>query len=337
MDTPETRSNLFGFILCQHGRDVLRRLREVEKITIKLAKWRNHRNFDLRCKHNNITPSNLRIKSSVKGIKAHDILHKTARKLLDIRIAQSIYTIKKLEDRKKQIENELCDAMEQDKMAEVRKHISRAYEYNFVKAKQQQMDKYERLERQQEIQLDENEDTTIDRNRWVMNLSSRNITNSENSVLQKGLNFAITPTKMPLHEIISSTELACSLMNNQNNASRLRSDVARILEQCKPPKPNITKEERQALYKLKKDDSIKILPADKGRVTVIMNSEEYDKQIMKLLQDNNTYEKLRSDPTKKYKAKLVNSLKKWKNENKLSYSEYNRLYPTSECHPKFYG
>ena len=126
-------------------------------------------------------------------------------------------------------------------------------------------------------------------------------------------------------------------MNNQNNASRLRSDVARILEQCKPPKPNITKEERQALYKLKKDDSIKILPADKGRVTVIMNSEEYDKQIMKLLQDNNTYEKLKSDPTKKYKAKLVNSLKKWKNENKLSYSEYNRLYPTSECHPKFYG
>ena len=39
-------------------------------------------------------------------------------------------------------------------------------------------------------------DTGIDTNRWVMNLSDRQISDDEQSILSKGLNFAITPTTL---------------------------------------------------------------------------------------------------------------------------------------------
>ena len=82
---------------------------------------------------------------------------------------------------------------------------------------------------------------------------------------------------------------------------------------------------------------MKILPADKGRVTVIMNTTEYDSKIRELLKDVTTYKKLSSDPTNKFKTKVVKLLKQWKDQNKISYSLWQRLYPTAAVTPKFYG
>ena len=39
---------------------------------------------------------------------------------------------------------------------------------------------------------------------------------------------------------------------------------------------NVSKEEIKSIDNLKKDDSIMILPADKRRVTVVMNKKEYE-------------------------------------------------------------
>ena len=52
--------------------------------------------------------------------------------------------------------------------------------------------------------------------------------------------------------------------------------------------PNITKAERAALRNLQKDDTIIVLPADKDRVTVLMNP-DYKTKITALMSD--TYSK----------------------------------------------
>jgi len=44
-------------------------------------------------------------------------------------------------------------------------------------------------------------DTDIDTNRWVLNLSDRQISDDEWSIHSKGLNFAITPTTLLVEEI----------------------------------------------------------------------------------------------------------------------------------------
>ena len=51
----------------------------------------------------------------------------------------------------------------------------------------------------------------------------------------------------------------------------MRRTVNGILRQAKPPKPNTTKDMQVALKNLKQDDTITILPADKGRASVVLD------------------------------------------------------------------
>ena len=65
-------------------------------------------------------------------------------------------------------------------------------------------------------------------------------------------------------------------------------DEVRTVERARLPKPNITKTARAALRNLQKDDTIIVLPADKGRATVLMNTDDYMTMITALVSDTNT-------------------------------------------------
>ena len=64
----------------------------------------------------------------------------------------------------------------------------------------------------------------------------------------------------------------------------------------------MTKDERQALKRLKTDENIVILPADKGRVTVVMDKTDYYDKMDTLVND-----KLRISPQERFEA-FVNNL-----------------------------
>ena len=125
----------------------------------------------------------------------------------------------------------------------------------------------------------------------MKNLSDRQLTQTEKNILAKGLNFAITPRQIPLVELITATETA--IQNNniaEVEAEQLRTKVSACLSNAKPPASNITMEERKALTSLSNDNNIIILPADKGRCTVLLNQKDYNEKILSLLSDENTYE-----------------------------------------------
>ena len=63
--------------------------------------------------------------------------------------------------------------------------------------------------------------TSIDTNRCVMNLGYRQINDDERSILSKGLHFAVTPTALPVEEIIASTEVVAKYMT-ETAAEELR-------------------------------------------------------------------------------------------------------------------
>ena len=108
--------------------------------------------------------------------------------------------------------------------------------------------------------------------------------------------------------------MACKNIREKHRADGLRSDVAKAVmkHKAKEKRSNISLEERIAFQSLHTDKTIKILPADKGRATVIMKETEYDTKIAGLLGDDTTYKKLETmerDPTKVYNGKLVNTMK----------------------------
>ena len=190
----------------------------------------------------------------------------------------------------------------------------------------------------------ENKDTNFNKDKWVINLSSRSLSSPETSVLERGLNFAPTPKEIPVVDIITETEYAIKRLQydknsciDENSVAELRARVTWVLKSAKPPKSNITKEERDALSELRKDNKITILPADKGRATVVLDADKYDQKVSALLEDTNTYVKLQKDPTKCYQTKLIKLLKEFKTEGNLSEAKYAKLYPTSCGVPSFYG
>ena len=64
---------------------------------------------------------------------------------------------------------------------------------------------------------------------------------NEEKVLVLGMNYEIkiTPTKLPLHEIITSTEYTANKKLNQKNGEKLRAEVCNIIRNTKMPKSNL--------------------------------------------------------------------------------------------------
>ena len=171
--------------------------------------------------------------------------------------------------------------------------------------------------------------------KWVINLSKYKLKPAQTSILAKGLNYAISPADVCAEEFVLATELACKHLP-QADGIQLRSKAASVLKSAKAPEQNITKEERQAIKELKKVEEIIILPADKGKATVVLDKDEYEEKVTTMLGDKKTYEQLPDDPTPKYKRKLVATLSNLKKEGKITESKYKELYPTAENVPRLY-
>src|SRR5579859_3284631 len=167
----------------------------------------------------------------------------------------------------------------------------------------------------------------------VINISKKSLSAEEMSLLNKGLNYAMPPRKLPMIDIATALEDASNVIN-QEDREMFRAQCRKALEKSKLPQSNITRSEAQALKQLKKDDSIKILPADKGNATVVMDSSEYDQKISDLI-NTDQYVKIKSDRT----ACVERNIKKELNKIKKDIPEelFNRLNPNNSVPPHIYG
>lgn len=108
--------------------------------------------------------------------------------------------------------------------------------------------------------------------------------------------------------------------------------VTKELKSMKSPVglDNLTNKEKEALKDLKLDKTIVIKPADKGGGVVILNLEDYDGEMSRLLSDKETYLRLSGDPTTRYKRELETILIQARDLgilNKQEFSFLNINYP----------
>ena len=130
--------------------------------------------------------------------------------------------------------------------------------------------------------------TPRDTAKLVINLSSRTLNPTELQVLALGLNYAISPSTIPVNEIITSTEAVARKLDS-NTPEQLRAGVSNALRTARPPCPNISYTQKRPLKDLHKDNTIVILPADKGNATVVMDRSLYEEKMKDILLDGNTY------------------------------------------------
>ena len=172
-------------------------------------------------------------------------------------------------------------------------------------------------------------------NIWVRNLFKTPLTKAQEHVLAHRPNFTIVPKVPPVMEYIAAIQKACQQLK-EGEVEELRGEIKLIIKKIPPSKPNISKDEHQAIQQLKKDTTRMVLTADKGVCLVVVDKEDYIKKSEELLLKP-AYKILPSDPTAKHKNKLITLLKSIKAQGEISENTYKRLYPTGACSPKYYG
>ena len=80
----------------------------------------------------------------------------------------------------------------------------------------------------------------------------RQLTHSETDLLTKTLNFSITYKTLPNKDIIATIEDAVEDLEKEE-ADTIRAKVSLTLQNYKPPKDNLSKDEHKALKELQSD------------------------------------------------------------------------------------
>jgi hypothetical protein len=107
--------------------------------------------------------------------------------------------------------------------------------------------------------------------------------------------------------------------------------VAHILNHPKAYPSNITPDETKAIRELRTNKEITIFPADKGRATVIMDTTQYIHKMVPHTSGNPSNLILPTDPAKKYKDFLIQTLTLI--EPYIPLSLYRQVYPTRKVTP----
>ncbi|CAH2324916.1 Hypothetical predicted protein [Pelobates cultripes] len=84
----------------------------------------------------------------------------------------------------------------------------------------------------------------------------------------------------------------------------IKGDITNIVQHSPQHRHNLTKSERTALKDLQKDSQIVIRPVDKGGVVVIQMYQNYKHEILKQLEDRNTYRRLTYDPVSQFQKRI---------------------------------
>ena len=159
---------------------------------------------------------------------------------------------------------------------------------------------------------------------WIRNISSRPLDKNESRVLSYGLKHSVTPKRLPTEAIVSSVEAALSRQRElpESTKDNIRSRIASTIQSASLHDSNLTKDEQHALKRLRNDKDIVILPADKGRVTVVMDKTDYHNKMDALVNAKQTYRELKRDPTPALHRKLSSTLLTLKKTNAIDTQRY---------------
>lgn len=306
----------------------------LKNVKCKLARLTNHTTFLIRCRDNQIVPNGMRLRRVFSSVHASKILRKAEETLIRDQIV-SLRQRKAAEIKtKERLLLSLRNTMSGEDFRTVQEVTDKAENNVFHSTKATQRKKFDALVATKKRSARSGRSITVTA---VDNRSGRDLTEDELNVLKKGLGFAPAPEIIPEKEIICAVEASLSKVTD-DKANIIRSQVSNVLTKAKkqPVKDNLTVRERKALGNLKKRSDIKILPADKGNVTVVLSTEEYKRKVAELLNDP-AYVKIQRDPTAVKERKMKQVIEDIRRSGDMSDELAKKLKPNHSTAPRLYG
>jgi hypothetical protein len=183
------------------------------------------------------------------------------------------------------------------------------------------------------------------RDGWFINLSSNVIPTEVQTLLQLGENFSL-----PLLDKRRAI-LSC-IKNLENNLAKIdpklhldtRNFTIPVINNLLslPQQNNEVNNRLKFLLKatnnfIQSNPDIIFTKADKGNITVALNGTVYKEKMLQLLQDQNTYSKVKKDPTSKMTKSVRELLTRWRNKSYITPAMYKRAYCSDGNLPRAYG
>ena len=172
----------------------------------------------------------------------------------------------------------------------------------------------------------------------TLNLCGDVIPNHHRELLDLGPKFVPIRPKIPYMDIIAKTESTALKIKyktkEETTSMKLRQDVLRDIKTAKPPRHNLTFNQRKALKELKADENIDIYPYDKGAGLVRIKRTDV---ISKIEEQIGNTEVITKDPTPSLARKFQTTLCNLHNQRKFTDAEYKKLYPSDPIPPRMYG
>ena len=143
----------------------------------------------------------------------------------------------------------------------------------------------------------------------MINLSEQKPSDDQNTVLTKRLKYTVTRNNVPVEEFVIVAEQATRSLPQEQKASFGQTlQVSRITES---PKTESTRTRKNNAEGVSEGEVHHHIP-------FIMEKEEYQEKITKLLSDKLTYEKRKKDPTRNDKAELIRMFPAMEKEVKIT-------------------
>ncbi|BHF81330.1 hypothetical protein SprV_0702446000 [Sparganum proliferum] len=169
----------------------------------------------------------------------------------------------------------------------------------------------------------------------VHNLSSKQLTEDQVKVLQHESSYN-TGDAQPVDFIAALEATLSKTDTTEDTKNAIRQRVASLIISHRPRR-TIPSAEVKAIKELKRDEEIVIVPADKGRATVVLDKSEYVAKAQQLLNDNQSYKVIDSDPMKALVGKINKSLNQMRNEKAISEKDWRQMKPQDAALARFYG
>ena len=99
----------YSSIRNEHGTNVLKQIRNLEHTSKTKGRFTSHLRFFMQCKHMELTPKCMKLKTTVPGNDARKIIKRTEKALLNIKISEVI----KKKDLLQQKIQKTCDSLKE--------------------------------------------------------------------------------------------------------------------------------------------------------------------------------------------------------------------------------
>ncbi|UYV66357.1 hypothetical protein LAZ67_4001441 [Cordylochernes scorpioides] len=302
-------ASIFTIIKTNFGPEVFKMARQLEKTMIKFARTKHSSYFNHRFKDLNIIPPSLNVKALVRTSFGRQIARRASLQFVKARIQES--------HRMVHIQRQ-CLASQQSAISEL-------LDENYMKILEESIQRgIKKIEERLMITMRNKLDRWAPRikkvdPRRVCNISGKDLTEDQLRLLDKGSNYRPMPLKTDYIRLISNIENGIRNLN-ENDKIIIRNKISNVISRKTKKQNNFELEkaklsEWEAIKKLKNDEEIVITKADKGGKTVVMKIEDYNDKITNFLNDNNTYEEIREDPTEKIKLKISKFIKNMKSKD----------------------